>query len=161
MQWFWNGPLSVFNAISSWRGKVQSSKTTSIFCENLQWYVSKLLRNMRFLSIYSVHSWFQNTQWPSKSPKDTQKTSKDLTVFSVQMLWSWFCSRDMGHRHLCFGFCRFEDFQNHERDKNPCEGNRFHADFFQCFLTKKMVKTTCKFRFLSMRLLPPKILFIT
>ena len=69
-----------------------------------------------------------------------QKTPKDLTVFSVQMLCSWFCSRDMGHRHLCFGFCRFGDFQNHERDKNPCERNRFHADFSQCFCCKKNMK---------------------
>ena len=92
-----------------------------------------------------------------KVQKAIQKTSKDLMFFSVQMLCSWFCRRDMGHRHLCFWFCRLGNLQNHEQKKNVQK--KCFTRIFPCFC-QQMVKTKCKFRFPSVRLLPPRIVAI-
>ena len=84
----------------------------------------------------------------------TGKKNKRPNFCSVQMLCSWFCSKDMGHWHLCFWFCRFGD------RRNPCKRNRFHA-CFSFFLQLNNCWKTWKSRFLSIRLQLPMFCHFT
>ena len=54
-------PTECFQCVFILKGKSSIFQNNLNYMGNLQGYFSKLLRNMRFLCIYSVHSWFQNT----------------------------------------------------------------------------------------------------
>ena len=58
----WEGILSEFETgLECWETGLGVFQNNLNYMGNLQGYFSKLLRSMRFLCIYSVHSWFQNT----------------------------------------------------------------------------------------------------
>ena len=54
-------PTECFQCVFILKGKSSIFQNNLNYMGNLQGYFSKLLRSMRFLCIYSVHSWFQNT----------------------------------------------------------------------------------------------------